>query len=102
VYVDSGDDYITAVDARDGRVSWRARTANRGAFANMLVTARYLYVPGGGNGLAVIDRRTGRIVADVKQPNADAYSHVATAPAEIPGGRIVINVKGAAWAFDEP
>lgn len=102
VYVDSGDDYITAVDARDGRVRWRAMTANRGAYANLLATARYLYVPGGGNGLGVIERRTGRVVVNARQPQADAYAHVATAAAEIGGGRIVVNVRGGAWAFAEP
>lgn len=102
VYLDSGDDYISAVRASDGQVLWRRMTSNAGAAENLLATAYRVYVPGGGNGLAVIDRRTGRLVAEADQPDRTWDSHVATPVAEIAPGRLIVGVKDAAWAFKEP
>lgn len=102
VYLDSGDDYITAVDASNGRVRWRTMTSNKGAAENVLATARRLYVPGGGNGLAVVDRRTGRLVAEARQPDAQYDNHIATPVAEVAPGVLVVGVMRATWAFLEP
>ena len=99
VYVDVGDDSVVALGAEDGVVRWKAHIGADATFS-MLVTDRAVYVPYGQR-LAILNRRTGRRLADVTQPGQTYDSYIASAPAAF-DGQIFINVKNAAWSFDEP
>lgn len=99
IYIDSGNEHITAVRASDGTVVWSTKFRASFNFA-LLVTERYVYGPRG-QVLFIFDRRTGAIVRELRQPGAGDASFIASAPAEA-GGRIFLNVPGAAWSFDEP
>lgn len=99
VYVDGGDEHLVALRLNDGSVVWRTLF---GGYVDqgLLVTDRYVYAPRGGE-LFIFDRLTGRIVRKLNQPGRTYDSFIASAPAE-QNGRIFVNVKEAAWSFDEP
>lgn len=98
VYVDGGDSHVYALDARDGRVRWRGAFQAQ-ATRDLLVTERRVVVPVG-RFLYVLDRPTGRQVAEIAQPRTtDPFF---ASPAAYASGRVFVTVNGAAWSFDEP
>jgi glucose dehydrogenase len=99
LYVDVGDDSLVALGAADGEVRWKARIGGS-TYHGLLVTERRIYIPWGQR-LAVLDRASGRRLADATQPGRTYDSYIASAPAAA-NGRVFINVEGAAWSFDEP
>jgi outer membrane protein assembly factor BamB len=98
VYVDGGDGHVHALRASDGAVRWRGAFPAQ-ATKDLLVTERRVYVPVSGS-LFVLDRGTGRQVAEVGPPRAD--SPLFASPVSAAGGRVFATVLGAAWSFDEP
>jgi serine/threonine-protein kinase len=98
LYVDGGDSHLYALDARDGAVRWRGRFQTQTS-ADLLVTDRRVFLPSGGY-LYVLDRASGRQVAEVTQPRT--ADPLFASPAAHAGGRVFATVNGAAWSFDEP
>ncbi len=98
VYADGGDSHVYALDARDGRVRWRGAFQTQSS-ADLLVTERRVVFPIG-RYLVVLDRATGRPVAELEQPRTTAP--LFGSPAAHAGGRLFITLNGAAWSFDEP
>jgi serine/threonine-protein kinase len=98
VYVDGGDSHLYALDARDGAVRWRGPFQTQTS-ADLLVTDRRVFLPSDGY-LYVLDRASGRQVAEVTQPRT--ADPLFASPAAHAGGRVFVTVNGAAWSFDEP
>jgi outer membrane protein assembly factor BamB len=98
VYVDGGDSHVYALEARDGRVRWRGAFPTQST-ADLLVTGRRVVLPVG-RYLYVLDRASGRQVAEVTQPRTT--DPLFASPAAYAGGRLFVTVHGAAWSFDEP
>lgn len=98
VYVDAGDQHISALGASDGRILWSA-DAPGGTNRDLLVTERRVTFSNGGT-LYVIDRQSGRQIVAVTQPRT--YDPLFASPAAFANGLIFVTVAGAAWAFDEP
>ncbi len=98
MYVDGGDSRIYALRAADGAVLWTAAFQSQ-TTVDMLVTERQVVFSEGAF-LHVLDRRTGRQLAEVTQPRtADPLFSSAAAYAD---GRVLVTMNGAAWSFDEP
>jgi outer membrane protein assembly factor BamB len=97
VYVDGGDSHLYALNAADGRVRWRGAFPTQ-TLADLLVTERRVALPVG-RFLYVLDRATGRQVADLTQPRSDDPLITSLTGA---AGRLFVTVNGAAWSFDEP
>jgi outer membrane protein assembly factor BamB len=98
VYVDGGDSHVYALRAADGRVLWRGEFQAQ-TFADLLVTERRVLLPVG-RFLYVLDRATGRQVAELTQPRTT--EPLFGSPAAYADGGLFVTVNGAAWSFDEP
>jgi outer membrane protein assembly factor BamB len=98
VYVDGGDSHIYALRVDDGTILWRAPFPTQ-TTVDLLVTERRVVFSEGAF-LYVLDRRTGRRLAEVTQPRTS--DPLFASPAAFANGRVFITVNGAAWSFDEP
>ena len=98
VYHDGGDRFIYALRASDGSRVWRAPFSSQ-TTTDMLATERRLIFTDGGS-IYVLDRATGRQIANVKQPHT--WDSFFGSPAAYANGQIFVTVGDGAWSFDEP
>ncbi|HLL81006.1 MAG TPA: PQQ-binding-like beta-propeller repeat protein [Longimicrobium sp.] len=100
IYAGAANDHVKAVRARDGEPLWR--TPVRAQFtSDLLVTDRHIYGVDGPF-LFVFDRRGGRLLGQVRQPNEPELGGLFPGTPTYANGRVFAPVNGGVWAFDEP
>ena len=100
LYLDGGDHNIYALRASDGAVLWTSAFDTQ-ATKDLLVTERRV-VFAEGSRLHVLDRATGRRLAQLAQPRVPDGQGLFASPAAADAGQVFITMNGAAWSFDVP